>query len=383
MTQQRTIIEFHILQTIPPANLNRDDTGSPKTAIYGGALRARVSSQAWKRPTRELFRQTIDQASLGLRTKRVVEVLVQRITDRRDDIANENALRLAKLTLTTAGLKLIAPKAPKDSDAESIDETQYLLFMGNGQYDALADLVIDAYDNGDAESTIKTQKKQIRSIVLNDHSIDVALFGRMVADSTDLNIDAAAQVAHAISVQRVSTESDYYTAVDDVKQDNEDEIDSGAAMIGEIEFNSATFYRYANVDVNRLFDTLGSVSATKAAVEAFVRSFITSIPSGKINTFAHRTLPDLVLINVRDTQAVNLVGAFEEPIDRDIVRQATHALVEREHQIDKAYGTTPIQSWTIRVGDDTAEVDDITPATSLADAVESVGRTVAERLNEE
>ena len=383
MTQQRTIIEFHILQTIPPANLNRDDTGSPKTAIYGGVLRARVSSQAWKRPTRELFRQTIDQASLGLRTKRVVEVLVQRITDRRDDIANENALRLAKLTLTTAGLKLIAPKASKDSDSESIDETKYLLFMGNGQYDALADLVIDAYDNGDAESTIKTQKKQIRSIVLNDHSIDVALFGRMVADSTDLNIDAAAQVAHAISVQRVSTESDYYTAVDDVKQDNEDEIDSGAAMIGEIEFNSATFYRYANVDVNRLFDTLGSVSATKAAVEAFVRSFITSIPSGKINTFAHRTLPDLVLINVRDTQAVNLVGAFEEPIDRDIVRQATHALVERGRQIDKAYGTTPIQSWTIRVGDDTAEVDDITPATSLADAVESVGRTVAERLNEE
>ena len=192
-------------------------------------------------------------------------------------------------------------------------------------------------------------------------------------------MDAAAQVAHAISVQRVDFDSDYFTAVDDVKQDSDEEGDAGAAMIGDVEFNSATFYRYANVDVDRLLDTLGDANATVQAVTAFVDAFSTTVPNGKINTFAHNTLPDLVVVNLRDTQAVNLVGAFERPIAGDIVVNATKALVEREQEIDASYGTTPVRTWVVRVGKDTEAADQLAARQSLRDVLTELGDAVAAR----
>ena len=126
------------------------------------------------------------------------------------------------------------------------------------------------------------------------------------------------------------------------------ESDAGAAMIGQIEFNAATYYRYANVDANRLNDTLGDASVTAKAAAAFVQAFVTSMPKGKINTFAQGTLPDLVVVNIRDTQAVNLVGAFQKPVEPDYVRHATEALVQRERELDDAYGITPVNTWVVQ-----------------------------------
>lgn len=172
----------------------------------------------------------------------------------------------------------------------------------------------------------------------------------------------------------------YFTAVDDVKQDSDEEGDAGAAMIGDVEFNSATFYRYANVDVDRLLDTLGDANATVQAVTAFVDAFSTTVPNGKINTFAHNTLPDLVVVNLRDTQAVNLVGAFERPIAGDIVVNATKVLVEREQEIDASYGTTPVRTWVVRVGKDTEAADQLAARQSLRDVLTELGDAVATRL---
>ena len=365
MTANRTIVEIHILQTMPPSNLNRDDTGSPKKAVYGGVTRARVSSQAWKRPTRLKFRELVDPNQLGIRTKRVVEVLTDRIL-RLDPAADpETAQKAAQSVLQDAGgIKLAKPRSAKktddaDGNVNEPDQSSYLLFLGSHQYDELAAIGKEAIAAGGIKDFLKNKdvKKRVKGILQNDRAIDVALFGRMVADDTDLNVDAAAQVAHAISVQRVDFDSDYFTAVDDVKQDSDEEGDAGAAMIGDVEFNSATFYRYANVDVDRLLDTLGDASATTQAVTAFVDAFATTVPNGKINTFAHNTLPDLVVVNLRDTQAVNLVGAFERPIAGDIVTNATKALVEREQEIDASYGTTPVHTWVVRVGKDTKAAD--------------------------
>lgn len=388
MTANRTIVEIHILQTMPPSNLNRDDTGSPKKAVYGGVTRARVSSQAWKRPTRLKFRELVDPNQLGIRTKRVVEVLTDRIL-RLDPAADpETAQKAAQSVLQDAGgIKLAKPRSAKktddaDGNVNEPDQSSYLLFLGSHQYDELAAIGKEAIAAGGIKDFLKNKdvKKRVKGILQNDRAIDVALFGRMVADDTDLNVDAAAQVAHAISVQRVDFDSDYFTAVDDVKQDSDEEGDAGAAMIGDVEFNSATFYRYANVDVDRLLDTLGDANATVQAVTAFIDAFATTVPNGKINTFAHNTLPDLVVVNLRDTQAVNLVGAFERPIAGEIVANATKALVEREQEIDASYGTTPVRTWVVRVGKGTEAADQLAARQPLHDVLTELGDAVAARL---
>lgn len=388
MAANRTIVEIHILQTMPPSNLNRDDTGSPKKAVYGGVTRARVSSQAWKRPTRLKFRELVDPNQLGIRTKRVVEVLTDRILRLDPAIDPETAQKAAQSVLQDAGgIKLAKPRSAKktddaDGNVNEPDQSSYLLFLGSHQYDELAAIGKEAIAAGGIKDFLKNKdvKKRVKGILQNDRAIDVALFGRMVADDTDLNVDAAAQVAHAISVQRVDFDSDYFTAVDDVKQDSDEEGDAGAAMIGDVEFNSATFYRYANVDVDRLLDTLGDANATVQAVTAFIDAFSTTVPNGKINTFAHNTLPDLVVVNLRDTQAVNLAGAFERPIAGDVVANATKALVEREQEIDASYGTTPVHTWVVRVGKDTKAADQLAARQPLRDVLTELGDAVAARL---
>ena len=386
MSTNRTIIEIHALETTAAGNLNRDDTGSPKTVEYGGVTRARVSSQAWKRPTRETFKDLLDPKDLGVRTKRVVEVLHDRILARLPDLDDALAIKLAETVLKDgAGIKLAKPRAKKnaeDDGNEALLQSQYLLFMGNRQYDRLTDIVVEALEQDDPAKFIKSTKKTIKQIVADDRAVDVALFGRMVADDTDLNVDAAAQVAHAISVQAVDSESDFFTAVDDAKQNSDEEGDAGAAMMGQIEFNAATFYRYANVDANRLNDTLGDANATATAVAAFVQAFLTSMPQGKINTFAHGTLPELAVVNVRDTQAVNLVGAFERPVEPDYVQNATKALVRREQEFDDVYGITPVKTWVVRIGDDTAAADALAERTSMREMLDGITTIVSERLSD-
>ena len=369
----RTIIDIHALQTVPPSNLNRDDTGSPKTAYYGGVRRARVSSQAWKRAMRVAFRDTLDQSELGVRTKQILDVLQARLQGLAPELTDEQAEQIAKNALTAAGLKLKAPR----KDAK--EEAEYLVFLSNRQYDRLAEAALEAEQSGE-----QLDKKAMKAIVKDGNSIDIALFGRMIADSPDINVDACCQVAHAISVHAVEPEFDYFTAVDDRKFEDE-EADAGAAMIGTVEFNSSTLYRYATIDADRLCETLGSVEATRRAVENAVRTFVTAMPTGKQNTFANRTLPDAVLVTVRDTQPVNLVGAFEKPVDdkEGRLESASRALAAHAADIDGRYGTDPVASWTVCVGERTQQLSALGTASTLDGLVSSLGQAVAERVGQE
>lgn len=377
----RTIIDISILHTVPPSNINRDDTGSPKTAVYGGVRRARVSSQAWKRATRVAFDGLLDRNELGTRTKRVVELLADQIREQAAEVTLERALELAKLTFAAAGIKLTAPRRSTKENPLP-DESGYLLFLSARQLDHLAAAAVEAASSDDAAATLKAAGLK-KSLDLN-HSVDLALFGRMVADSTDLNVDAAAQVAHAISVHPVETEFDYFTAVDDHKAENEDEEDSGAGMIGTVEFASSTLYRYATIDVNRLRDNLGDNKATARAVGAFLSAFSRSMPTGKQNTFANRTLPDAVVISVRDTQPVNLVGAFEEAIeDSSRLATASTRLAEYAEDIDTAYGTHPVATWVVRAVPAAEPLDRLGERASLDDAIRLAGELVASRLPEQ
>ncbi|MTV26250.1 type I-E CRISPR-associated protein Cas7/Cse4/CasC [Nitriliruptoraceae bacterium ZYF776] len=305
---ERLYVDVHIIQTVPPSNLNRDDAGSPKQATYGGVKRARVSSQAWKRATRKAFTGDLPLAEQGTRTKRIASLLASRLMERAG-LDEEQASRLATHVLAPLEIK---PGKRKET------ETAYLLFFGRSQLEAIADLVADrakdlaALDDKALANEVK--ELPIREVLQEGHPLDVALFGRMVADIPALNVDAATQVAHAISTHRVDIEFDYYTAVDDEKS-REAGDDAGAEMIGTIEFNAATLYRYATVGAHQLLDNLGgSVDDTIEGVARFVDGFAKSMPSGHQNSFAHRTLPSAVVVVVRRDQPVNLVSAFETPV---------------------------------------------------------------------
>lgn len=378
-TDSRTIIDIHILQTLPPSNVNRDDTGSPKTALYGGVRRARVSSQAWKRATREDFQLKLDRADLGVRTKRVVEELSERIQQLTAESPREETISTATKILEAAKIKVTAPRVKKDQDPK-IAEAGYLLFLSNAQFDALAKIGADIIASDDPAATLKAAN--VKKSLDTEHSVDLALFGRMVADTSDLNVDAACQVAHALSVHAVENEFDYFTAVDDVKAADENSDDQGAAMIGTVEFNSSTLYRFATVDVNRLQDNLGSADAARRAVEAFVGSFVTSMPTGKQNTFANRTLPEAVVVTMRNTQSVNLVGAFEEPVTGPRVAGAAGRLAAYAADIDANYGTTPVGSWVVQSGSATEPLLQLGEKTTLPDLTSGVGDAVAARIGE-
>ena len=190
----RLYVDLHVLQTVPPSCVNRDDTGSPKTAMYGGVRRARVSSQAWKHAMRTMFREELLNAEqVGERTKKVLQILTEEIEQIAPD---QDAEMLAKKAMESAGLTL-SKKNPNDLDV--------LFFLSRFQAKALANLIAEG----------SSDKKAYHEALDTAPSIDMALFGRMVASDPSLNYDASAQVAHSISTHRVQNEYDYFTAVDD------------------------------------------------------------------------------------------------------------------------------------------------------------------------
>ena len=324
MDTKRLYVDFHVLQTVPPSCVNRDDTGSPKTAVYGGAVRARVSSQAWKHAMRVMFTgEMSDAVETGYRTKKGTDLVAEQIKALAPD---KDALKLAQKVIADAGIK---------SDDKG---TKALFFMSMAQAKALAELAVEDCKD----------KKQYKEALKAAPSADMALFGRMVADDPSLNYDAAAQVAHSISTHTVQNEFDYFTAVDDcAPEDN-----AGAGHLGTVEYNSATLYRYATVNVLELVRTLGAEQAAQT-VRAFGEAFIRSMPTGKQNSFANRTLPDAVYITLRQDQPVNLCGAFEKPVrksEEGYAEPSKMALKQYAKELYNTFAEAPEQSFTVGTG---------------------------------
>ena len=313
-------LDIHVLQIVPPSCVNRDDTGSPKTAIYGGVPRARVSSQAWKHAMRENFSQIFQGNEVGLRTKKAVGL----VADALESLHYEGDVHKAAINaLENAGIKV---KKENTTDA--------LLFISKAQVEALAQCVI----NGETDKAIYKQALQ------RNPSVDMALFGRMVASDPSLNYDACAQVAHSISTHEVRNEYDYFTAVDDCETKEQ----AGAGHLGAVEFNSATLYRYATINIKDLMKYLGAETAQ--TVDAFVKSFLLSMPTGKQNTFANRTVPDFAYITLRQDQPVNLAGAFEKPIyegQGGYVSKSLQALEEYAKKTYTSFVTQPTKTYCI------------------------------------
>ena len=358
-------VELHIIQNFAPSNLNRDDTGAPKDCQFGGYRRARISSQALKRAIRMTFGEEnlLPEESRARRTKRIAGALVERLVARGKDAAE--AAAVVEAAIQGIGLSF---EKPKEGDTEK--KTQYLLFLGQREINALADVclahwdtLVDVAPNADAASERDAKKakkankaalpKQVQQALLDaldGRSADVALFGRMLADLPEKNIDAASQVAHAISTHRVATEFDFYTAVDDLKPDDT----AGADMLGTVEFNSACFYRYSNIDVDQLVDNLGGdVDLARTTVEAFLWASIHAIPTGKQNSMAAQNPPSFVMAVVRDRGLWSLANAFVNPVapahDGDLIERSVDALEAYWSNLVRVYGGELRGTWCVNV----------------------------------
>lgn len=335
-------LQLHLLTFYPPSNLNRDDTGRPKTARVGGQDRLRISSQALKRAwrTSETFLDRVG-AHRGERTQRLGEaVLMPHL--RAKGVEEKKALEWVRLVLPFFG-------KPK-SEEKNLAQTEQLVFV-SPEEKARAIALLDRMAAGE-----KPEIKAEDLLLPSDTATDIAMFGRMLADRPEFNRDAAVQVAHAFTTHRAIVEDDYYTAVDDLKGPEED---AGAGFIGELGFGSGVFYLYACVDRALLLRNLGGNAALAAmAQRALTEAAAKEAPRGKQNSFAARARAFYVLAEKGDDQPRTLAGAFARPVaSGDVVTESIGVLRDFRFRMDAAYGMAPLAS---------AEMDVVTGQGSLA-----------------
>jgi len=331
-------LEIHVLQSFPPANLNRDENGMPKSTVFGGRPRARISSQCQKRATRLFYQENaaIDKAHFAQRSRAWMRELKELLTEA--NIAEDKAAIAAKLALEVLGAKI---------EGDSV-ESKTILFLGGTEIAAIANILIKnwtAIEPGltDKEPKFPTKDPNIpkvieKALVETGKPGDVALFGRMMASLPTVNVDAAVQMAHAISVNTLQQEFDFFTAVDDLGASD----DQGADHIGETGYNSSTYYRFTTLDTKQLKHNLGTDDHVAAIAQAFAEAFVQAIPTGHQNGFAAHSLPAAVMIVVRKGQPVSLVDAFENPVapkgGKSLLENALSQLDRHWADLSKMYG---------------------------------------------
>ena len=332
----KALLEVHMLQNFAPSNLNRDDTGSPKDAYFGGVRRGRVSSQSFKRAMRMYFKEEelLSKEELGVRTKRFVKRLSAYLKEGKDE---EEAQRAVKNTLTAMGTQ----KNFK-FDSKHPELTEYLFPLGEKEVRGLVEIIERNWETLVAEKKVPGElKKELEKTLDGGQAVDIALFGRMLANLPEANQYAACQVAHAISTHKVDYDEDFYTAVDDLKPDD----NAGADMLGTVEFNSACYYRYAALDLEKLKkNLLGDEALTVKGVEAFLRACVYALPTGKQNTFAAHQLPNFIGFTVRrDASPRSLANAFERPVrnsQEGWLKASTEKLLNEWRELDEVFGQT-------------------------------------------
>lgn len=313
-------IQIHTLTAYPPANLNRDDLGRPKTAMMGGVERLRVSSQSLKRHwrTSDVFQEAL-RDHLGTRTKDIGEHVRNSLLEK--GVSEKKAEEWA---FAIAG---VFGKVEKGKVT-----TQQLVFISPKEWQAVDDLT-----NTLAEENRKPEPEELKSLLKKGTAVDIALFGRMLADSSNFNVEAACQVAHAISVHGVTVEDDYFTAVDDLNADHDDR---GAAHIGETGFASAVFYSYVCIERASLLEKLGGDDAlVDKAVGALVEAIATVSPKGKQNSFGSHAYASYMMVEKGNKQPRSLSAAFLSPIKGDdYLRSAVSTLETQVDHFDTVYG---------------------------------------------
>lgn len=313
-------LEMHALHTLPYSNVNRDGLGSPKSCFYGGTQRIRVSSQSWKRSARLVVESRLETPTI--RTRQIAQTVGARLVEEHG-WGEDDARRAGRAIL----------HAYKQPPSDASDDTSVLLWLPSTVVTELAQLAIDNRDvitsiplpEVDAKGKVKKQSKEDKaasdvsiraavatmaapaSEILNSRNPTIALLGRMLANTPDHTVDGATQVAHAFTIHEAAPDFDYFTAVDDCAKN------SGAGHLATAEFATGTFYRYCNINIRQLVDQLGDVDTALSLAEAWAQAFLTIVPSGKKNSTAPATAPDLVHLAVR-AAPLSLAPAFEKTV---------------------------------------------------------------------
>jgi len=365
-------VELHIIQNFPPSNLNRDDIGQPKDCDLGGFRRARISSQCQKRAIRwnpEFVKAT--KVPLGSRTKLIVQELTRRLTAR--EIPEEQAQQAAIL---------FAEEYSGKMDQKRKEQTAVLLYLSESEFEWVASKLQENWkaiskllaapkpksdENDKSSKGKKGRAEKADTAVITDlinelikqtkertSAPDIALFGRMLADRPETNIDAACQVAHAISTHAIGKmELDYYTAMDDLQAKEK----TGASFLDVAYFTSACFYRYARLDWEQLKKNLQDDGLAVKTVEGFLRAAEAAIPSGKKNSFAQQCRPSFMLVVLRekDSAGWSLVNAFERPVNAksegDLVEASVKRLDAQLGHLCSFYGDDSIKAMAVALPD--------------------------------
>lgn len=335
------LIEIHMLKNFPPVNLNRDDTGAPKTCVFGGTTRGRISSQCLKRSwrTSELFREEIGEKNLGVRTRGLPRLVCEKLKEMG---VSEELADAAMVKISGFGNK--EGKENKDPA-----ETAQMIFYADEDIKAVADAVkpfIEKCKN--AKEVDKLKAKDLQGAIKDAQSrpvtADIALFGRMVTSDAFRNVEASMQVAHAISTGKTALESDYFTAMDDLLSGNSmDEI--GAGMIGDIDYTASCYYHYASLDTDALAKNLdysgNPGEIVKLVVPALLRAMAFTNPSGKQNSFAGHVLPSAMLVQCREKKVpVSLVNAYADAVSPggDMTEKSIRKLADEADLMQRSFG---------------------------------------------
>lgn len=335
------LYEIHMLKNYPPTNLNRDDTGAPKTCLFGGVMRGRVSSQCLKRSWRTApsFRAEIGDENLGIRTRKLPALVAEKLVEL--GVSQEYA-DAVQPRLTGFGNK--EGKESKDGNA-----TAQVIFYAKDDIAAVAEAVKAQLDKcKNVKDVQKLKAKDLQAAVagadVRPVTLDIALFGRMVTSDAFRDVEASMQVAHAISTNKVSVESDYFTAMDDMLSGGSmDEV--GAAMIGDVDFNASCYYVYASVDTDALAENLKYAEApdeiVRKAIPALLRAMAFTDPSGKQNSFAGHVLPSVVMVECKEQKIpTSMVNAFVSPVGKgvDLICESAKKLASEVDMTARNFG---------------------------------------------
>jgi CRISPR system Cascade subunit CasC len=406
-------VQIHMLQSMPPGNLNRDDTGQPKKCIFGGVTRARISSQCLKRNIRlsQLFQDEFGGTTAN-RTKYLPRLVG-------DALLEAGVIPAEEIEGVKAGIAAQFKKESKgdgdegetqNGEASGTDVTPQLVFFPPPFAKKVASLVTElrkkhpkAYAKlvGRKEKRSKEEDKEADAAIAafrdaafgakESMSVDIGLFGRMTTSDLIADVEAACQVAHAISTHEALTEGDYFTAMDDRQGDFiTSQVDGkGAAFLGSGDtvtfYNSAVYYKYFNVDTDALAKHLGPDAERQAhhAAAVLLQAAAMATPTGKQNSFAAHSVPEVILVEVSEKkQPVSYANSFLEAVrGDDLMRESAEALSAYCGSIAAAFAPADTQRFLLAVGNaaDVPYSFDADRKASLAELATAVERAVAQR----